>query len=152
MGHSAGAQLAALEATDERFLADYGYDLDILNGVILLDGAGYDLALRMDLDEVITLNMYQNAFGTDPLIWEEASAINYVEEGKHIPPFLIFYVAKREISRVISTELASALENSDVEVQLLLAYSKNHGSLNTEIGLTDDEPTRIITAFLENYP
>lgn len=37
MGHSAGAHLASLVATDERYLENAGHSLGILNGVIALD-------------------------------------------------------------------------------------------------------------------
>lgn len=43
MGHSAGAHLAALVATDESYLGSEKLKLGALSGVILLDGAGYDI-------------------------------------------------------------------------------------------------------------
>ena len=48
MGHSAGAHLAALVTTDERYLSKLGKSSLKLNGVILLDTAGYDIARNID--------------------------------------------------------------------------------------------------------
>ena len=45
MGHSAGAHLAALVATDPAYL---GADIARLWGVVLIDGAGYDVARQME--------------------------------------------------------------------------------------------------------
>ena len=43
MGHSAGAHLAALVGTDPRYLRAAGVPIDAVRGVVLLDGAGYDV-------------------------------------------------------------------------------------------------------------
>ncbi len=47
MGHSAGAHLAALVGTDPRYLRAAGVPMSAVKGVILLDGAGYDIAAQM---------------------------------------------------------------------------------------------------------
>ena len=49
MGHSAGAHLAALVATDDRYLKAVGMNLSQIKGVILLDGAGYDIPKQIEL-------------------------------------------------------------------------------------------------------
>jgi arylformamidase len=43
MGHSAGAHLAALVATDESYLKREGYSLKTIKGDILLDVGAYDI-------------------------------------------------------------------------------------------------------------
>src|SRR4051812_44585398 len=43
MGHSSGAHLAALVGTDDRYLKEAGLKLGDLAGVVLLDGAAYDI-------------------------------------------------------------------------------------------------------------
>ena len=44
MGHSAGAHLAALVSTDDRYLNAEGLTLKTLRGTILLDGGSYDMS------------------------------------------------------------------------------------------------------------
>src|SRR3954471_3878533 len=48
MGHSAGAHLAALVGTDHRYLERAGLKGGDLSGVILLDGAGYDIPRQIE--------------------------------------------------------------------------------------------------------
>jgi acetyl esterase/lipase len=47
MGHSAGAHLVALLATDERYLARVGLSQADLAGVLPIDGAAYDVPTQM---------------------------------------------------------------------------------------------------------
>src|SRR6185295_12265543 len=47
MGHSAGAHLAALVGTDPSYLAAHHLPISAIGGVVLLDGAGYDVAAQM---------------------------------------------------------------------------------------------------------
>ena len=47
MGHSAGAQLAALVCTDERYLKAEGLELSIVKGCVPVDGDTYDLPMRI---------------------------------------------------------------------------------------------------------
>ena len=44
MGHSAGAHLVALVGTDPHYLKAAGVPMGAVKGVVLLDGAGYDVA------------------------------------------------------------------------------------------------------------
>ncbi len=149
MGHSAGAHLAALVATDERYLEANGLDLSVIKGVILLDGAGYDIPYMMDNDSVILRSLYEGAFGTDPAVWEDASPVNHVAEGKNIPPFLLFYAGNREDSRVNSQKLADLLTEAGVQNWVVSAPDKNHGTINGDIGKDGDWVTARIMEFLE---
>jgi acetyl esterase/lipase len=151
MGHSAGAHLAALVATDERYLAAHGHALSELSGVILLDGAGYDIPLALnDLYQTGKLTeMYTDAFGNDPAIWADASPVNHVAAGKGIPPFLILHTA-REAAIAASDELAGSLKAAGVPVWSYLAEGKTHASINREIGKTGDDVTEQIRLFLLN--
>jgi dienelactone hydrolase len=47
MGHSAGAQLAALVCTDERYLKTEGLPLSVIKGCVPVDGDTYDVPLQM---------------------------------------------------------------------------------------------------------
>ncbi len=149
MGHSAGAHLAALVATDEQYLEANGLDLSILKGVVLLDGAGYDIPYMTDNDSVILRALYEGAFGTDPAVWEDASPVTHVEAGKNIPPFLLFYAGNREDSRVNSQKLADLLTEAGVQAWVVSAPDKNHGTINGDIGKAGDWVTERIMEFLE---
>jgi acetyl esterase/lipase len=148
MGHSAGAHLAALVATDGGYLAAHGLGLDILDGVILLDGAGYDIPYVMQDQSEALQWLYREAFGDDPQTWQDASPLYHVAAGKDIPPFLLFHAGEREASRFTGQEMTDALTAAGVEAWLVPAPDKDHGTINGDIGLEGDWVTERIMEFL----
>jgi arylformamidase len=151
MGHSAGAHLAALVATDERRLKEYGKDLSIIKGVILLDGAGYDIPTEMKALGMmggILDKMYVNAFTNDENIQKDASPDYHVEKGKNIPPFLLL-TANRFASQSQSEKLAKALINSGSTAEVVNDATKNHGSMNQDFGLPNEMITEKAKEFLD---
>src|SRR5438045_941599 len=50
-GHSAGAQLAALICTDEKYLKEQGVAFDVLKGCIPVDGDTYDIPAEIEVAE-----------------------------------------------------------------------------------------------------
>ena len=152
MGHSAGAHLAALVSTDESYLARYGIGLDAIKGVVLLDGAGYDICASMEKygTGIIATSMYLNAFGQEEESWYDASPINHVAPGKSIPPFLIVYAGERIKSEEISSDFALKLRLSEVPVRLYHAKDKNHADVNIDLGLVQDDLTIVVADFLND--
>jgi acetyl esterase/lipase len=148
MGHSAGAHLVALVATDERYMTAHGLDLTAIKGGIALDGAGYNIPAHMEDARRAARQIYERAFGTDPKVWAEASPITYITAGKPIPPFLLFYVGRRPDSRARSLELAELLTKAGYAAQAIHAPDKTHLSLNRQLGQRDDVPTRQILDWL----
>src|SRR3954462_11457263 len=100
MGHSAGAHLAALVGTDGRYLEEAGLKLSDLSGVVLLDGAGYDIPRQVRQAVLPRMKaMYTGVFTEDEATQRDASPITHVARGKGIPPFLILHVASRRDSK-----------------------------------------------------
>lgn len=64
MGHSAGAHLVALLGTDTSYLAKAGVPLSAIRGIVLLDGAGYDIAQQMGADGNGTNPMLEGSPGS----------------------------------------------------------------------------------------
>ena len=52
MGHSAGAQLAALLCTDERYLKEEGLSFAIIKGCVPVDGDTYDIPAMIEVAEM----------------------------------------------------------------------------------------------------
>lgn len=150
MGHSAGAHLAALIATDERRLEAYGLPLSTFAGVILLDGAGYDLTLRMEtfVGERAVSRMYYKAWGTDGAVWQDASPVTHVEAGKGIAPFLILTAGGRADAVVQAQRLGSALEAAGVAARVVDIPGETHSTINRELGLAGEGATQEVQAFL----
>ncbi len=150
MGHSAGAHLAALTAIDTRYLETAGLKGSDLSGVVLLDGAGYDVPRQIELARLPALKTtYTSVFGQDRKIQNDASPIAHVARGKGIAPFLILHVATRQDSKIQSEALAAKLRDAGVPAKVVPAPGKNHATINREIGAPDDGPTKEIFAFLK---
>ncbi len=144
MGHSAGAHLAALVATDPA----YGIaNLPAIKGVILLDGAGYDVARNMAGDQVEAGMLYRNAFGDDPVRQRALSPVTHAA-APNAPNWLILHVADRPASAEQSRMLGQALLNARASVDVVGVANTDHGRLNREIGAPGDVATGEIEQFL----
>lgn len=122
-GHSAGAQIAALLATDPRYLHAHGIEPTELAGVIGLSGP-YDFNVTGDLVDV---------FGSSSL-WPRAQAINFVDGDE--PSFLLLHGKDdRVVEYADSVELAEKLRSHDVPATLKLLPDAGH--LTPLIGLYD---------------
>lgn len=153
-GHSAGAQIASLVSTDERYLKENNLDLSVIKGVILLEGVGYDLLKSQEygIDSQLVNRYLMFPFGEDVNILKEASAINYVKENKNIPPMIIFG-AENSILRIAKIEALDfylKLIDSDVYAEYYIAPLKNHSTLNRYFGEEDDFTTLKTKDFLNN--
>ncbi|MBL7132750.1 MAG: alpha/beta hydrolase fold domain-containing protein [Phycisphaerae bacterium] len=150
MGHSAGAHLVGLVATDDRHLKAHGKDLRIIKGVVSLDNpGGFDIPRLMDSPTPAGGRVYETAFGAEPKGWKDASAITYVAKDKHIPPMLIILGEGRpESARQIVAAMIAALAKVGVSAGVVEAVGKDHGGVNMDIGKVGDAETAIILAFL----
>lgn len=148
MGHSAGAHLAALVATDDRRLGEYRKPLSTLKGVVLLDGAGYDVPAQMKAATGWAARMYRAAMTDDAQTQQDASPVTHVTAGKGIPPFFIMYVAGRQASAGQAQQLHRRLSDAGVSATLYAAEGKDHLSLNRQLGQPEDKPTQAMEKFL----
>jgi arylformamidase len=133
VGHSAGAQLVAGIATDERFLGAHGLGLDALRCVAALDTEGYDITRMAAAGNPV----YLAAFGDDPATWSDASPLRHVAPGKGIPPFLVVERGTAARRRAAET-FARRLRDAGVEVTIIDAAALTHGQVNSEIGAPGD--------------
>lgn len=148
LGHSAGAHLAALAAVDGARLQAAGGDPEGLRGVVLLDGAGYDIPQQYaGLREGSALQkMYRLAFTDDPEKQRDASPVHRVD--RKPPPFLILHVARRADSRRQSALLAEALRAKGGRAEVVAIAGKSHGSISADCGKKGDPVTRAVAWFL----
>ena len=98
MGHSAGAQLAALLCTDDRYLKSEGLSLAIIKGCVPVDGDTFDVPAIIETAETRRRvhgqpqpkNGHREKFGNDPAKHRDLSAVTAVaKDTKAFPPFLI---------------------------------------------------------------
>lgn len=157
MGHSAGAQLAALLCIDERYLKAEGVSIDVLKGCVPVDGDTYDLPAM-----IVTAELRQTVhglplpefghrvkFGNDPKKHIDFSAVTHVAKGKGIPPFLILHVAGHPDVTAQARRLGAVLQAADVPTTVFGARETTHNKLNADLGLPDDPATEALFKFLE---
>jgi acetyl esterase/lipase len=149
MGHSAGAHLAALVATDPRYMHGQDLMLDQLRGVVLLDGAAYDVPAQMAEAGRFMRPIYTEAFGTDPARQRTLSPLSHTR-GPNVLSFLILHVERADGTRQ-SEALAAALraEGSKVEVQGFEGRGlRGHVAMNRQLGEADYPATAVVDRWL----
>jgi acetyl esterase/lipase len=148
MGHSAGAQLAALVCTDDRYVKAQGLSPPSIKGCVPVDGDTYDVPMQIATVEQRRAEIYRRKFG-DEKSQTDLSPVTHVAKGKHIPPFLILHVADHPETKAQSQRLAKALREAGVLARAYPAQAKDHGTINSDLGLPDDKPTQVLFEFLE---
>jgi arylformamidase len=146
-GHSAGAQLAALVCTDERYLQAEKLPLTIIKACVPVDGDSYDVPMQIMTVEKKRADNYRNRFG-DEKMQKELSSVTHVAKDKNIPPFLILHVADHPETKAQSQRLVKALQDAGVSAKAYPADGKNHTTINADLGLSGDMPTQEMWEFL----
>ena len=147
LGHSAGAQLTALVATDERYLAAESQPLSIIKGVVVLDGGAYDIPLIMR-HYTDRNNVYALAFGPKySPVWDDASAVYHVAPAKNIPPFLLVHAHLNAFRKQQAVNLAGSLRSAGVRADLLDVPDRTHSTLSDLLGSAGDRTTKAILEF-----
>ena len=146
-GHSAGAQLAALVCTDERRLAAEGMSLADILGCVPVDGDTYDVPLQIATVEQRIADIYRRKFG-DLASQRDLSPVTHAAADKHIPPFLVLYVAEHPETSLQTRRLVEALTAAGVPAGGYAAADTDHVALDADLGLPDDPPTAALFAFL----
>jgi acetyl esterase/lipase len=158
MGHSAGAQLAALICTDDRYFKSEGLSLAIVNGCVPVDGDTYDVPAIIETAEtrwrVHGLPRakfgHREKFGNDPVKHRDFSAVTHVARDKGIPPFLILHVAGHPDTTAQALRLGNALREAGLPAMVFGAKETTHSKINADLGLPDDPATKALFAFLGN--
>jgi acetyl esterase/lipase len=156
MGHSAGAQLAALICTDDRYLKADGLSLAGIKGCVPVDGDTYDVPAIIEVAETRwrvhglppAKFGHRQKFGNDPAKHRDFSAVTHVARDKGIPPFLLLYVAGHPDVSAQAQRLGNALKEAGVPVTLFGARETTHSKINADLGLPDDPATKALFEFL----
>lgn len=146
MGHSAGAHLAALLATDPQYA---GNAFGAIRGVVLIDGGGYDIALALTMPEMEAPLIYRDVFGTDPARHKALSPLTHVG-GRDAPNWLILHVAERPATTRQADIFSSALIKAGRKANVVPLSDTSHMRINREIGTeAGAAQTQAIDAFLQ---
>ena len=156
MGHSAGAQLAAIVCTDDRYLKAEGLSLDIIKGCVPVDGDTFDIPAIIETAETRRRVHgqpqakfgHREKFGNDEAKHKDFSAVTHVAKGKGIPPFLILHVAGHPDTSAQAQRLGQALKEAGIAVRVFGARETTHNKINADLGLPDDPGTKALFEFV----
>jgi arylformamidase len=157
MGHSAGAQLAALICIDDRYLKAEGLSLAIVKGCVPVDGDTYDVPAIIETAEtrrrVHGLPQakfgHREKFGNDPAKHRDFSTVTHVAAGKGIPPLMLVYVADHPDTSAQAQRLGNVLKEAGLSVVLYGGKETTHNKINADIGLAGDPGTKMLFEFLD---
>src|SRR5438270_7525803 len=156
MGHSAGAQLAALVCTDGRYLKAEGVPPAVVKGCVPVDGDTYDVPAIIETAETRRRVHglppakfgHREKFGNDPAKHRDFSAVTHVARDKGIPPFLILHVADHPDTSAQAQRLGNVLKDAGVPATVFGAKETNHTKINADLGLPDNPGTKALLEFL----
>lgn len=157
MGHSAGAQLAAIICTDHRLLQNEGLTMQFIKGCVPVDGDTFDVPAiiavaetRWKVHELPPAKFGHRAkFGNDEAKHRDYSAVNHIEKGRYIPPFLIMYVQGHPDTTAQAQRLANVLKANEIPVTLYGGKETTHSKINDDIGVAGDPGTEALFKFCE---
>ncbi len=138
-GHSAGGHLAALLATDDRYLKAEGLTLKTIRGVMPMSGV-YDIA-----DHIGVLDA---AFGPDRKAHRDASPLCHARADA--PPFLIIY-ADHDLplcGKETAEAFGKALRDKGCTARCLEVVQRNHMTVLLGASKDADPVARAIRAFV----
>jgi acetyl esterase/lipase len=142
VGYSAGAYLAMLLATDERYLGEAGVSASDIRGVASVSGFFWVERVAPDRDKSV--------WGSDARAWSEASPARYV--GAHVPTTLLVYADGDEAwRRDQNAEMEGLLRAVDPSrVELALVRGRDHETIWSGVARGDDEVVSRIAAFVRS--
>jgi len=170
VGHSAGAHLASLLATDPGLWSaapdlpskeDFSRLVGVagLGGVYIIPAGNQYLGMadRVGLAEQLAavkgpdgkpFNPFKIAFGEEETICRKASPITHAREG--LPPFLLM-VAQRDLPGLefMAREFADALKSKGCSSKVITVEGTNHVSLLREITQKEKPAAQEFSRFLE---
>jgi acetyl esterase/lipase len=155
-GHSAGAQLAAILCTDDRYLNEAGADFSTLIGCVPVDGDTYDIPAMIETAETrlrvhgMPMPKYGHRlkFGGDPEKHKDFSAVTHVAKGKGIPPFLILHVSNHPDTSIQARRFSMVLTEAGVPTTVFGAKDTDHSKLNDNLGKQGDPATNALLEFV----
>jgi hypothetical protein len=147
MGHSAGAALAALLATDERHLARRGMSLRDIRAVSVIDTGGIDKPRQKREAPMARAVRLYSELGLDDDGLVEMSAISFIEPDKDIPPMILHCGGARRIC----ADFAARLREIGVDAEAYDTHGKTHSGINRDLGEPGDRATEEILAFFARH-
>lgn len=148
MGHSSGAHLATLVASDPFFLGEHGLGSSDLCGVIANDGAAYDPSLPSTGSRLLARRLIAPAFAGEDL--KALSPVAQIGQHGLFPPCLILHAGRRYAHlQAQALEQALLAEERPVLRHAFPGTSvRAHMHLSRKFGLEGFGPTEVARDWL----
>jgi dipeptidyl aminopeptidase/acylaminoacyl peptidase len=145
-GHSAGAHLAALIATDNHYF-DSLHMTNPIRGSIMIDAFGLDMYSYLKDIGPNANPVHLAVFSTDPETWKKGSPLFHLH--KQMPPFLIFY-GTRTYPAIINGSKAFSEEVKKFQpgIKLIPIKRKHHATMIFNYVNPFNKGYKEITAFI----
>jgi len=145
IGHSAGAYLVALLATDEGYVAAHKLSLKDIRGVVPVSAFYWveKTGVAPDRDKRV--------WGTDQQVWIDASPAHHLSAA--VPPMLVLYAdGDDEWRRQQNVEMAKALTSAGArDVSLVVIPGRTHGTIWSKVAEDGDETAARIIDFVRAH-
>lgn len=138
VGHSAGAHLAALVATDPAYLAAGGLRPEQLAGLVLLDGMPYDAAPLVRIGRRwpdAVPDWLMPGVARRPA---ELSPTRRIVDGRRYPPMLVVHAGHSTNLGHDAARFVRRLRRAGGTATLMQADGDGHRGVNAEFGLAGD--------------
>lgn len=162
MGHSAGAHLATLVTTDQKYLNNVNVPIKSIKGVVSLDTGGFDLPYLLRSETIkndmgrgiknkLILDRIQNTY---EMAWRsysvndlsDASPINFVN--RNVPAILLIESSKDKAHQLAADRFQKVLTNNGVSV-FRKEYPYSHEEVNDNLGLMEEPITKDVGEFIK---
>jgi acetyl esterase/lipase len=152
MGHSSGAHVVTLLGTDPKYLQRANLSIDILKGVIAIDGSNYNAPAEMaDSPGPVADNNF-SGLGND-LDHLQTMSPTYNAHAPNAGAFLLLHVQRRGGIRQ-AVELTAALRSAGTNVALHVfegLFFEGHVRMLLSLGKPDYPATAIMDKWLETH-
>lgn len=147
MGHSAGAHLIALAATDPRWLREVGMAPSDLAGIVAISGP-YEVD-RLGKSLFIGGPIVYATFGSDRAAWRDVCPARYLSAGAKLPPFLIASAdGDFPMLRDYAFRFARDIRASGGKATELQVSAADHFSEIANFGLDGDDLAAAVDRFI----
>lgn len=153
-GHSSGAHLASLIATDERYLNKYNISPHDIKGVIAVDTSAFNLNSYSYIDDTANEQMQamkdlvQNIFSNDEEQLLDASPIKYADK-QTCNRFLIIVSSNRPLAVTVSGNFVKHLKKFGKDASLMQVDIFDHEEVNSAMHKDNSQVSASILKFLK---
>jgi acetyl esterase/lipase len=136
LGHSAGAFLVALLATDASLLETLGVPPASIRCTVPFDTDGYDICEQIAAGG-LRERMFRNAFGDDPSVWDAASPLRLAAATPPAGDFLMF-TRGRAVRAQGNLAFRDVLRRAGVAADVVRVNPLTHRQVNEAVGKNGD--------------